>query len=33
MEVECKRIEDIREELGLPRKIIQPWHLTVGNII
>ena len=33
MEVKCKRIEDIREELGLTPKIIQPWHLTVGNII
>jgi hypothetical protein len=33
MEVECKRIEEIREELGLTPKIIHPWHLTVGNII
>lgn len=33
MEVKCPRIEEIREELGLPRKIIHPWHLTVGNII
>ena len=33
MEVQCQRIEDIREELGLKRKIIYPWHLTVGNII
>jgi hypothetical protein len=31
--VECKRIEDIRVELGLPPKIIYPWHLTIGNII
>lgn len=33
MEVECERIEEIRKELGLTPKIIQPWHLTVGNII
>ena len=33
MEVECKRIEEIRIELGLTPKIPQPWHLTVGNII
>ena len=33
MEVECKRIEEIREELGLTPRIIQPWHLTVGNVI
>ena len=33
MEVQCKRIEDIREELGLTPKILHPWHLTVGNII
>lgn len=33
MEVECERIEDIREEMGLNKKIIYPWHLTVGNII
>jgi len=31
--VECKRIEDIREEMGLPPKILYPWHLTIGNII
>lgn len=31
MEVECNRIEDIREELGLKRTILHPWHLTVGN--
>ena len=31
--VKCTRIEDIREELGLPPKILHPWHLTVGNII
>lgn len=30
--VQCEKIEDIREELGLNRKIITPWHLTVGNI-
>ena len=29
--VECKRIEDIREELGLLPKIRFAWHLTVGN--
>jgi len=33
MEIECKRIEEIREELGLTPKIPQPWHLTVGNMI
>jgi len=33
VEVKCKRIEDIREELGLPRTIIHPWHLTIGNTI
>ena len=31
--VECKRIEDIRKELGLPPKIKWPWHLTIGNIL
>jgi len=31
--VECKRIEDIREEMGLLPKILHPWHLTIGNII
>jgi hypothetical protein len=31
--VECKRIEEIRAELGLPPKIKHPWHLTIGNII
>jgi hypothetical protein len=30
--VECKRIEEIRVELGLPPKIPIPWHLTVGNL-
>lgn len=30
--VECKQIEDIRVELGLPSKIPIPWHLTVGNL-
>lgn len=33
LEVKCNRIEDIREELGLPRTIIHPWHLTIGNTI
>ena len=32
VEVECKRAEEIRKELGLSPKIIQPWHLTVGNV-
>lgn len=31
LRVECKRIEDIREELGLTRKIPVPWHLTIAN--
>ena len=31
--VECPRIEEIRKELGLPPKILYPWHLTIGNII
>lgn len=30
--VKCERIEDIREELGLPRKSPIPWHLTIGNL-
>lgn len=33
MTVECPQIEDIRSELGLPPRIVHPWHLTVGNII
>ena len=33
VKIECKRIEDIRVELGLPPKIIYPWHLTIGKII
>ena len=33
MPVKCKRIEDIREELGLPRIHPIPWHLTIGNRI
>lgn len=31
--VECPRIEEIRQELGLSPKIPIPWHLTIGNII
>jgi hypothetical protein len=30
--VRCKRIEDIRCELGLPPTIKWPWHLTIGNL-
>lgn len=33
MTVECKKIEEIRAEMGLTPKILHPWHLTVGNII
>ena len=31
--VECPRIEEIRQELGLIPKIPIPWHLTIGNTI
>lgn len=30
--VECERIEEIRNELGLKRRIPIPWHLTIGNL-
>lgn len=30
--IECKRIEDIRENLGLSRRIKVPWHLTIANL-
>lgn len=30
--IECKRIEDVREELGLSRRIPVPWHLTIANL-
>lgn len=30
--VKCKRIEEIRVELGLPSTIPIPWHMTVGNL-
>lgn len=30
--VECRKIEEIRVELGLSPKIPIPWHLTVGNL-
>lgn len=31
LRVYCPRIEDIREELGLPRTLPVPWHMTIGN--
>ncbi len=27
----CPRIEDIREEMGLPRTLPVFWHITIGN--
>jgi hypothetical protein len=30
--VKCEQIENIREELGLPRITPIPWHLTIGNL-
>ena len=33
LQVQCKRIEDIRVELGLPRTTVHPWHLTIGNTV
>jgi hypothetical protein len=32
LQVICPHIEDIREELGLPRQIPIPWHITIGNL-
>lgn len=32
MAVQCKRIEEIRLELGLNPTIKWPWHLTIGNL-
>ncbi len=31
MRVNCPRIEDIREELGLPRVLPVFWHITIAN--
>jgi len=30
LEVECPDVEDMREQLGLPRKPYFPFHLTIG---
>jgi hypothetical protein len=31
--VECPKLLDIREELGLERNPLYPLHLTIGNIV
>jgi len=33
LSVECPRLLDIREELGLSRDPVYPLHLTIGNVV
>jgi hypothetical protein len=32
-QVSCPMAHDVREELGLPRDIVPPLHLTIGNAL